>query len=311
MEPNIYNTAKCGACVKKRQCRNNIKDNNLCGIHMKVKNITYYIENNIYKCYKITTENITAIILIQSYVRRFLKMYILRIQGSGVLNRTKINNDVDFVTYESIKTLDIENIFTYTDDEMFTYGFDIKSIKILLDTDQPNPYTRNKFTEECRSNFKKLLKILTERKQDLEFKKKLPGDKKSLIKLKCIDVFQKMDSLKLYTQIKWFIDLNLNQLKKLYFEIEDIWNYRAMLNPSQKLNYITNGNAFLIQKSYIKKMLNIERLQTILLNEFNKFLTQGITDEDKTTAAYWILTGLTIVSPDAAYAMPNLVQVFD
>ena len=77
MEPNIYNTAKCGACVKKRQCRNNIKDNNLCGIHMKVKNITYYIENNIYKCYKITTENITAIILIQSYVRRFLKMYIL------------------------------------------------------------------------------------------------------------------------------------------------------------------------------------------------------------------------------------------
>ena len=145
----------------------------------------------------------------------------------------------------------------------------------------------------------------------MEFKKKLPGDKKSLIKLKCIDVFQKMDSLKLYTQIKWFIDLNLNQLKKLYFEIEDIWNYRAMLNPSQKLNYITNGNAFLIQKGYIKKMLNIERLQTILLNEFNKFLTQGITDEDKTTAAYWILTGLTIVSPDAAYAMPNLVQVFD
>ena len=121
-------------------------------------------------------------------------------------------------------------------------------------------------------------------------------------------IFQRFDDLEHYSQVDWFLNIPLNRLKKLYAEIEDIWNYRAMLTKNMQKKYVKDGKAFQHSVSSINKISNILKLQNILLDEFNKFAFEGQTKEDCITSTYWILTGLTLVSPDAAEGLPYLVQ---
>ena len=127
------------------------------------------------------------------------------------------------------------------------------------------------------------------------------------MKNKCVKIFQRMDELELYTQPRWFLDLNIFNLKNLYMEIEDIWNYRAMLNNQMKLNYTTTGKAFLYSVQQLNRLDDKLKIQNIILNEFEKFAFEGKTKDDCITSCYWILTGLTIVSLDAASGCPELV----
>lgn len=306
MEIDKIDKSKCLACVKNRQCKNGAKANGLCNIHLKKKNIKLVIKK-INKSYENQLENI---LIIQKYIRRFLIKYILLLRGPGTLLRKNINNDNDFVSYEDMKTIPIDDIITYQDEDNFIFGYDIKSVKVLLENNQPNPYTQKSFTPEFIFKATKMIDILERRNKNLTIVNEIPDDPEIHMRQKCVAIFQKMDELKLYTQVKWFLDLSLDKLKKLYIEIEDIWNWRAMLTKQQKLNYTYNGKAFVTSKSFIKKLNCKLRLQNILLDEFDKFLIQGKTQEDKVTASYWILTGLTIVSPSAAEAMPNIVQSF-
>lgn len=128
------------------------------------------------------------------------------------------------------------------------------------------------------------------------------------IKRLCVTIFQRMDELELYTQARWFLNLSTNKLKKLYFIIEDIWNYRACLTNESKKTFVTNGTAFDWPYNYIKAIKDKENIQIILLHEFEKFVYQGITKSDCVTASYWILMGLTGVSHEAAAGCPALVQ---
>ena len=302
------NMKNCIACVKNRQCKNKIKMDDFCGTHLKSKNVK--ILDHFVPCYykKNYSEFSHQIITIQKYIRGYLKMYVLKLRGPGSLNRKLINNETDFVSYEDIKSLPLEMIFTYIDEDLFIFGFDIKSVNILIERNQPNPYTTKKFTSKAIDDVKKLVNLLKYKQINLTIKNDMHMSEESIVKLNCVDIFQKMDELKLYTQIKWFIDLSLEKLKKLYIYIEDIWSYRAMITLENKKNFTLDGKAFTIPKSQIKNINNKLQIQKILLNEFNRFLSEGKTNQDKITSCYWVLTGLTMVSSDAAEAMPHLYQ---
>ena len=58
------------------------------------------------------------------------------------------------------------------------------------------------------------------------------------MKDKAHHIFHRIDLLGNYTDVNWFLDLNIYQLKTLYREAEDIWNYRAQhLTPEIKKTY--------------------------------------------------------------------------
>ena len=306
MEIEKINKNKCLACVKNRQCKNTAKVNGLCVLHSKKKNINLVLK----KIDKYYENHLEKIVNIQKYIRKYLVFNLIKLRGPGTLNRNIINNDNDFVSYDDMKTISIDDIVTYKDEENFTFGYDIKSLKVLLETKQPNPYTQKPFNQIFINNTNKILNILEKRNKNLIIENEIPENPDLQIRQKCVEIFQKMDELKLYTQVKWFLDLSLDKLKKLYIEIEDIWNWRTMLSKEQKLNYTHNGKAFSMSKSFIKKINSKLKLQQILLEEFDRFLVEGKTQEDKVTSSYWILTGLTIVSTSVAEAMPNLVQSF-
>ena len=133
-------------------------------------------------------------------------------------------------------------------------------------------------------------------------------DPKIMIQQKCIKIFQLIDELGQYTQCNWFLNLNLVCLKELYKQLEDIWNYRAELTPEDKKRYVKSGKLFTHKVHEINAIKSRNQLAHILLDDFEKLITQGETKSDCQTGALWILSGLTIVSYDARIAMAWLFQ---
>ena len=104
-------------------------------------------------------------------------------------------------------------------------------------------------------------------------------------------------------------NLNNYKLKKLYQAAEDIWNYRAQhLDMETKKKHIPNNDAFQMKVVDFYRLIDRVEMQTIILNEFHKFITEGITIDERKTGAMWMLTALVEVSVDACNAMPWLLQ---
>ena len=127
---------------------------------------------------------------------------------------------------------------------------------------------------------------------------------------KVVRVFHKFDMLDNYTDHRWFLYLSLDQLKKLYRACEDVWNFRAQLSPQNKAKIVHGGMAFHISlgKIFNFSHLRKRKLQNIILNEFDRFVTQGHDENERKLGAMLMLTALVEVSNDAAYALPQFVQ---
>lgn len=274
----------------------NCKINNLNLLITHLRRLEYY--NNY----------LGKIIRIQQHYRRYKKDFIDKLRGPALYNRININNESDFLTCELVKDIPNDKFFSYIDSDGFTYAFNIESIKYLIDHGQDNPYNRNSFPDIIKQKFNKLVKIEESLGKNLDFKFDKPISKHQKMKQKCVEIFQRFDHLEHYAQVDWFLNIPLNKLKKLYAEIEDIWNYRAMLSKNMQKKYVKDGKAFTHSVSQINKINNILKLQNILLKEFHKFAFEGQTKDDCITSTYWILTGLTLVSPEAAEGLPYLVQ---
>ena len=278
---------------------------------------TYVVET--YNKNKLYYDNIDKIRLISKIYRGYIIKNLYKAKGPGFLNRSCINNTTDFLNFTDIKDISNRYLITYKDDSNFIYGFDVRSLLSYieeLDTiNINNPYTQKQFSKTFIANiyiidtYNKTHAIQDNSDSNhRQINKSVKITPELEIKRKCVSIFQRMDDLELYTQASWFLDLNILNLKKLYFLIEDIWNYRARLTRVLKKKFVTNGIAFNWPIFYIKKITNKVKIQTILLQEFEKFVYQGATKSDCVTASYWILMGLTAVSPAAAAGCPSLVQ---
>ena len=90
--------------------------------------------------------------------------------------------------------------------------------------------------------------------------------------------------------------------------MEDLWNYRLNLTNSQKLNYTSDGKLFILNVHKFNKINSKCKMSNIILDEFNRLVTEGKTESDRSTACQWILSGLTLVNQDARNSLPWLFQ---
>jgi hypothetical protein len=79
----------------------------------------------------------------------------------------------------------------------------------------------------------------------------------------------------------------------------------------EKRRYVKNGLAFQVSKNTLKSVTNIDIIRNYILNEIERFITEGNTRDDRKLGAMWMLTALVEVSPEAADALPHLVQFED
>jgi hypothetical protein len=189
------------------------------------------------------------------------------------------------------------------------YAYDIRTLVQIINSEYPScPYTFRPFTKEEKMmiNLYKNKLLLDGFTIEMEKVTLTPEEE---IDMKIKDLFYKVNMLDNYTNHEWFRNLNLGQLINLYIKMEDIWNYRSNMDANAKKRIVKDGLIFTISIHIIKIQRQKMKMQTILLDEFNRLISEGIDREEKKLGAILLLTGLVEVSSDAACALPHLVQI--
>ncbi len=221
-------------------------------------------------------------------------------------------NDTDIITFENIQSIPKKYLYIMKDSKtQFEYAYDIRTLIHIFNTETPTcPYTCREYDIQEKIKIMNYIDLLKRKNIDLEVEK-IELTEKEKIEMRMKDIFYKINLLDNYTTYEWFKNLSIQQLYEFYRVAEDIWVYRIQLPMIEKRRYVKNGVAFQISKNTLKNCTNIDLIRTHILNEIEKFITDGLTREDRKLGAMWMLTALVEVSPEAADALPHLVQFED
>ena len=285
----------------------NIKDYTIKNLR---KSINYHVYNKnkkeIYSLY-ISIMNdrneYKNIIKCQSIVRRYIVQKQL-LRGYGYFNREISKNDEDF--YFMTDKKDIPNIyyFSYKDDNNNIWCFDIRSFKKLIEYKNENPYTREIIHDDIIIKANKIINNLKKRNINIEIDKLILKDKKDIVKQKCVDLVSNISEQGYFCNIEWILSLSTINLKKLYKNLEDIWNYRAYLTNDVKSRIAPpNGIVYNISIREVYNMNNKYDIIDLILNETNKF-NNAIENSDKILGYMYFLIGLSEISEECLQSNP-------
>lgn len=231
-------------------------------------------------------------------------------------NFKNCTNDTDFYTLNNLSDIPHYQFIGFTNKKGFTYGFDIISLLELVksskNTDILNPYNREIIPREfiCQvKNKMSLCKILgypitNNIHNSLDY-----FNEQQLQQQKIISIFHFIDEAGYYTNSDWFKNLDKNLLIKFILDLYDIWSYRLQLTDDikNKICTIYNGNPF----HNIPTFLNIEtksfsEIREIAMNIIVNMTQFSISNEFTFNGCAYCLMALTLVSSDAANALPVL-----
>ena len=251
----------------------------------------------------------THLAKLSDYEVKIVKIQSLFRKNREMFKRQTLNTE-DFYTLESLIPMPSIYFIKVKDNEKY-YGFDIRSLKKYLEVkkDINNPFTNIPFADDS-------LKIIKDRISYIYDKKLFYPDKGDILNTKqkydqyVFKVFRLYDELGYIIQLSWFFNLNLIQLKILYKKAEDIWNFRAQLSIDDKKKIVNDGKAFPISVNKVLKSSkdDIYTIRYIILREFERLVSEGITEGDRKLGAMLMLTALVDVSFEAASSFPWLLQ---
>jgi hypothetical protein len=257
------------------------------------------------------------VIKIQRLFRGHVVRYLTKLRGPAILKRDKCVNETDFYTLENLKELDMSQFYSFTDKDNFVYGFDICSLynMIVIEKQVKNPYNRSKLpVDKIKNDILNIIKMSLISNQKIKIK--LDNDlsqfsKEKQIEMRALTLFQKIDDNGFITDVKWFLNLNRIQLKRYLRELLDIWLYRAQIdNDTKRKINPQHGNPFFSINIHVLMSKCFEVLRTRVLDIIEIFITCGIDADARSLGTYFVLGGLTTVSPPAAISLPWLYESF-
>ena len=256
-------------------------------------------------------------IKIQKHIRGYLYRKYCSCHGPAFIKRNICTNHIDFLSMDELTNIHFNQFFSFKDDDGFIYGFDLISFYNLIYKSGgvvKNPYNQQQISAKVIEKFRTLLRLSHSLKISISTEiadiNKEVSDVKS-VELRCLTLFQNIDALGNYSNAQWFLSLNRIQLIKFVRELMDIWCYRAPLTTETKRAIIPPlGDPFSRMFSYsrLQTMENLVEVRKIILGIMEKFVNTGIDKDSKCLGAYYVLGALTLVSPEAAAAVPWLYQ---
>ena len=259
----------------------------------------------------------SVVIKIQRLFRGHVVRYLSKLRGPGSLKRDKCINETDFYTLENLKDLDRSQFYSFKDKDDFIYGFDICSLynMIVIEKQVKNPYNRSKLpVDKIKNDIRNIIKMSIISNQKIKIK--LDNDlsqfsKEKQVEMRALNLFQKIDDNGFITDVKWFLNLNVHQLKRYIRELSDIWNYRAQLDNATKRKINPQyGDPFFSINMHVLMHKCFEVLRSRVLDIIEIFITQGIDSDARSLGTYFVLGGLTTVCHPAAISLPWLYESF-
>jgi hypothetical protein len=270
------------------------------------------LTNNIYNYLRLSFFSIKIQKHIKGYLQRVYNFY----RGPAYFRRSLCTNHTDFLTMEELSTIDSNQFISFKNKEGYIYGFDITSLYNLIlkkGKKAQNPYDRALFPHYLFQNIEKIIKLSPCFNIELTINLETEdlADKKKYLEFKLINIFQKIDEFGFITQLEWFNNLSRTELLRYIRELCDIWNYRAQLSNEVKRSICPpHGNPFSNVNSslHILANNNLNQLRLNVLRVMENLIKNGINNENKSLGAFYVLSALTLVSPDAAESLPWLYQ---
>jgi hypothetical protein len=156
------------------------------------------------------------------------------------------------------------------------------------------------FNNDVINKSKKLVDYLKSRNIKLDFKdemKELKQDKKNILKQKIVDLSAILERLGYSFNMEWYTSLHTIQLKKLYYILEDIWNFRAGLSTDSKRRICPpNGVVFNKSQYEIRHTNSKDTMRDFIVSDVLKF-NNAIDDNDKKLGFIYFLMGLALINP--------------
>ena len=253
---------------------------------------------------------------IQANFRRHIVNIWKKCKGPALFKRELCTNETDFFSLEPMKEMDIQQFISFRDDN-FIYGFDICSINELfinsINDKIENPFTRKKMANKTYFLLKRVIQLQKCLHMDTQENVK-KDDIQDIysnenIHHRVVDLFSKIDQLGNYSDVNWFLTLSRSQLVRYIRELHDIWNYRAQLTPDVKRKIcFPCGNPFSINIQFLSETHSKNYVQYYVLDIIHNFISKGVTEEDKSLGAFYVLSAMTLVNIDAAHALPWLYE---
>jgi hypothetical protein len=271
------------------------------------------------------------IITIQKNVRGYLIKKYIKFHGPAFYKRNLCSNDVDFCTLDDLNSIPYNQFISFKDENNHIYGFDIISLYTLFKNgllamkktnnnitsesfiDIENPFTKQKFNANTLKqlinyiNISRILKIII----NLEYDELVVVSDSKQVEMKILTLFQKIDSLGNYTNIKWFSELDKKKLIRFIRELMDIWNYRANLSYEVKREIVPQRSDPFFDRTINLNMLgqySFIQLRKYCVTIIDILINSGINTNSCSLGSYYVLCALTIVSQDAADALPWLYE---
>jgi hypothetical protein len=269
------------------------------------------------------------IIIVQKYARYFLTKKYIKVHGPAFYNRSLCSNDVDFCTLDSLNNICYNQFISFKDCNSHIYGFDIKSLYNLFiksgnakkasnNTNSNSSNVQNPFTNVCFSHsiFEQLLEYirltkLLKLELDLNYDELIILSIHKQLEMKILTLFQRIDSLGNYTNIKWFMELDKYGLIQFIRELADIWNYRANLTQETKRAIVPpSGNLFNGEHININSLpqYNFIQIKKYAIQIIDLLINKGINENSCVLGSYYVLSALTMVSNEAAISLPWLYE---
>ena len=123
-------------------------------------------------------------------------------------------------------------------------------------------------------------------------------------------LFRDIDHLGNYTNTSWFTQLERSQVLKMLVELNDIWSHRANLSLHVKREISPSGNPFLLAHCHLGHLetTDFQSIRCAALRVMCIFVYAGIHRDSRALGTMFVLGALTLVSLEAALALPWLYE---
>jgi hypothetical protein len=272
------------------------------------------------------------IINIQKIVRCNLTKKYIKLHGPGFHNKTLCSNDVDFCTLDNLNNIPYNQFISFKDDNEHIYGFDVLSLYNLfmkvtknnktrmaneLNSNNllnvQNPFTNIYFSYNVLKQLLEYIRLsnLLKIHIDLNYDDLAHLSISKQAEMKILTLFQRIDSLGNYTNIKWFLELDKYGLIRFIRELVDIWNYRANLSQETRREIVPpRGNPFYDEHINVNNLpqYNFTQIRKYSIAIIDLMINKGINENSCLLGSYYVLCALTMVSSDAANTLPWLYE---
>ena len=286
------------------------------------------------------------VIKLQRYIKKSLNLFKQNLHGPAFNNRQLCVNDSDFFTLDELKDIPNDDFFSFNDEKKFLYGFSIDSIiQLILKSDEnyceqfsrkiKNKNNTNSQSKICYYQFIKILynhyskikimnpytRFVIDNKIKLKAirlyaRKEYDTNRveqveeviniKTLVKNKCLNIFQKIDMFGYQTNLNWLYNQNQTVLKIFYKKLALLWNFEFGLNNEARYKISRSYNIFINLHDIMISKQDKYTLLDKILEPVNAMVSNGQTDSDKQSGCIIVLYAMAFIDNRCILANPWL-----